>query len=142
DRDDAGERHGEHTDVDGRETADEDGHDEGRHGDPGEAHVRGSIRDGTRSMRATAAGAKASRRGRPIVLEVGLLMDAVSPVKAPLPELCYAPVSLPRSRRRSVVGGTVGPYQVLARLGAGGMGEVFLGHDPRLQRRVALKCLN
>ncbi|MFI5179418.1 MAG: serine/threonine-protein kinase, partial [Vicinamibacterales bacterium] len=39
------------------------------------------------------------------------------------------------------MGSSVGPYQVIARLGGGGMGEVFLGHDPRLQRRVALKCL-
>ena len=36
---------------------------------------------------------------------------------------------------------SVGPYQILERIGAGGMGEVFLGHDPRLERRVALKCL-
>jgi serine/threonine-protein kinase len=40
-----------------------------------------------------------------------------------------------------VLGKSVGPYQILERLGGGGMGEVFLGHDPRLERRVALKCL-
>jgi len=40
-----------------------------------------------------------------------------------------------------VTGASVGPYQILEKLGAGGMGEVFLGHDPRLERRVALKCL-
>jgi len=40
-----------------------------------------------------------------------------------------------------MVGTWVGPYQILEKLGAGGMGEVFLGHDPRLERRVALKCL-
>jgi len=40
-----------------------------------------------------------------------------------------------------VIGSSVGPYQVLDKLGAGGMGEVFLGHDTRLHRKVALKCL-
>ena len=40
-----------------------------------------------------------------------------------------------------MLGTLVGPYQILEKLGAGGMGEVFLGHDPRLERRVALKCL-
>ncbi|MCP3964379.1 MAG: protein kinase [bacterium] len=33
----------------------------------------------------------------------------------------------------------IGPYRVSRRLGAGGMGEVFLAYDPRLDRRVAIK---
>src|SRR5689334_23365406 len=35
----------------------------------------------------------------------------------------------------------LGPYTILSRIGAGGMGEVYRAHDPRLQRDVALKLL-
>ena len=38
-------------------------------------------------------------------------------------------------------GSKVGPYEVIAPLGAGGMGEVWRAQDPRLGRSVAIKVL-
>jgi predicted ATPase/serine/threonine protein kinase/Tfp pilus assembly protein PilF len=39
------------------------------------------------------------------------------------------------------VSGTIGAYEVLAPLGRGGMGEVYLAHDTRLGRKVAVKLI-
>jgi hypothetical protein len=44
-------------------------------------------------------------------------------------------------QRSSFIGKNVGPYKIIGQVGKGGMGDVFLAQDPRLDRQVALKLL-
>ena len=39
------------------------------------------------------------------------------------------------------VGDRLGPYEILAPIGAGGMGEVYRARDSKLEREVAIKVL-
>ena len=45
-------------------------------------------------------------------------------------------------RTEPMVGCLIGPYRVVALIGKGGMGEVYLAQDTRLARRIALKLLS
>src|SRR5262245_51312266 len=54
------------------------------------------------------------------------------------PAAVYADVMASGS---SLIGQTVGPYVISARLGAGGMGEVYRARDQKLGRDVAIKIL-
>lgn len=58
-----------------------------------------------------------------------------------LPALDLAAQHLAAEKDRSLIGQTLGAYSVISVLGVGGMGEVYLARDARLERKVALKLL-
>src|SRR6266540_2847824 len=47
----------------------------------------------------------------------------------------------PPTPSESLIGHKIGNYEILALIGAGGMGEVYLARDARLDRQIALKIL-
>ena len=59
-----------------------------------------------------------------------------------LPEAALAPPRIIRQHMRLQSGTRLGPYEIIALIGAGGMGEVYQARDTRLDRRVAVKVLS
>jgi serine/threonine protein kinase len=57
-----------------------------------------------------------------------------TPVTEAFPELLF-------EARESLIGQTLGTYTIEAQLGFGGMGEVYLARDAKLERKVAIKVL-
>src|SRR5262245_40340819 len=51
-------------------------------------------------------------------------------------------IHAPTGQALLTVGNSIGPYEIVAPLGTGGMGEVFRASDGRLKRDVAIKVLH
>src|SRR5262245_56571309 len=69
------------------------------------------------------------------------LEEAGDFIEKPLLEGSLSLREITPSPSQSIIGRKIGNYEILSLIGAGGMGEVYLARDVRLDRRIALKIL-
>jgi serine/threonine-protein kinase len=58
------------------------------------------------------------------------------------PAIAQIPGALPGGTKQLEAGTSLGHYEIIKQIGAGGMGEVYLAKDKKLDRQVAIKILN
>jgi serine/threonine protein kinase len=75
--------------------------------------------------------------------ETGSLLDAYDEARDFMEEPAIAQDAqvIINSHERRNLGREIGPYKIIDRIGGGGMGEIYLAHDSRLDRLVVLKIL-
>src|SRR6185503_12652462 len=73
--------------------------------------------------------------------EVEALLDSHARAEHFMESPAYAVMAGSLTDTDLVPGSAIGPYEVINRLGAGGMGDIYLAQDTRLGRKVVLKAL-